>query len=318
MMRVWLTAAAVAFGGLACTIDTSKDDKYREPLPAQGSVALRLPGSGGSASTSSSRTLDLNGGSGGATKSDAEFYSFSRDITDSVDLHTGIVLGLVWAVAQHPATTVEDKRAVWGPYDGNALDPVSWRLVVTEVGTDEYDYALEGRPRASKSEADFKAILKGHGYGKAHASHDSGWFQADNEAYRALDPARAKDRGQTKVTYDLRKFPKTIDVSLRPGDGTGEADAKVEHLAQGAGVLTLAAKGDLEDAKDGKLEDVKLKSQWNATGAGRADVEIRGGSLPIASVTLTECWSSSFARSYYNDSASIEPTSGDESACPSF
>lgn len=321
MKRILAAALAMcALGATACTVDTSESDKYREPLPQQGSVALALPGSGGSG-TSGVRTLTENGGGGGTT-SDAEFYALSREITDAVDLHTGVVLGLIWAVAQHEPTTVENKRATWGPYVGNALDPVTWRLVVNEVGTDEYDYALEGRPKASSSEADFRAILRGHGYGKEHASHDSGWFEADNDAYEALDPARGKDSGKSKVTYDLRQFPKTIAVALRPSDGTGQIDADVRHLAQGAGSLTMSATTDIEDdgAKDQNLETVKLKSQWNATGAGRAEVEISGGSLPatIPQVKAVECWSSSFSLAYYQDNVPIRPASGSEAACPTF
>jgi hypothetical protein len=321
MMRSLALLGIVAACAMGCSIE-SEDGKYREPLPEQGSVSLRLPGSSGSTSTSSVRILSGTGGSsgGGVTSSDAEFYSFSREITDSIDGHTAVVLAVVWAVVSNPATKVEARRATWGPYHGNALEPVVWRLVVDEVGTNEYDYSLEGRSRASTSDADYRAVLKGHGYGKADARHNEGWFQWDADVARALDPSTAKDSGTAKVDYDLRQFPKTIKVALRPTDGTGQVDAEVEHQPQGAGILSLTAHADVEEdgQKDGKLEDITLKSQWNATGAGRADVQIAGGSLPIASVAVVECWNSSFALAYYKDSVNIKPTSGAADSCPSF
>lgn len=318
MRSVWMAGLVAVLGTAAvgCVIQPEDGSKYREPLPEQGSVSLALPGS--SAGGASTQSVHLNGGqsSGGAVASDAEFYRFSRDLTDTIDTNTAGILAIIWAVAQTPPTTVSGNTATWGPSaDSNALDPIVWRLQVQEVATDEFDYHVDARPKSSTSDADFKTFLKGHGYGKKHALHDSGWFQADNEAYRSLDPARAKDRGLTKITYDVRQFPKTIAVEVRPNDGTGQADAKVQHLAQGAGILDVVAKGDLEDAKDGKLEDIVIKSQWNSTGAGRADAKVSGGSLPIASVDIVECWSNSFSRSYYKDSADTKPSSGSESAC---
>lgn len=318
MRSVWMAGLVAVLGTAAvgCVIEPEDGSKYREPLPEQGSVSLALPGS--SASGSSTQSVHLSGGqsSGGAVSSDAQFYKFSRELTDTIDTNTAGILAAIWLVAQTTPTSVSGNTATWGPgEDQNALHPIVWRLQVQEVATDEYDYHLDARSKSSTSDADFKAVLKGHGYGKKHALHDSGWFMADNEAYRALDPAGAKDRGTTKVTYDVRQFPKTIAVEVRPNDGTGQADAKVQHLAQGAGILDVAAKGDIEDAKDGKLEDVVIKSQWNATGAGRADATVSGGSLPIASVDIVECWSSNFSRSYYKDSADTKPTSGSETTC---
>lgn len=322
MRSIWmagLVSVSVAFGSMACSLQTEDGSKYREPLPAQGSVALALPGS---QATTGTRTLDFNGNGGGAVSSDAEFYTFSRTVTDGIDQATAGILGAIWLVAQTTPTSVEPNKATWGPSQGTALEPVAWRLVVTEGAADEYDYVLDGRPKASTSDADFKTILRGHGYGKAHALHDTGWFQWDSEAERSLDPAsvKTKDRGTVKVTYDIRQFPKTIGVELRPNDGTGQIDAKVQHLAQGAGVLDVDGQTDIESdgQKDGKLENVKIKSQWNSSGAGRADATVAGGSLPIASVSVVECWSSSFLRSYYKDSVDSKPTVGSESACPSF
>ena len=132
---------------VACAVEPDDASKYREPLPAQGSVALGLPGSSGSSASTGTRTRDL--GAGGSASSSAEFYGFSRNLTDAIDGNTSAILGAIWAVAQTPPTTIEPKKATWGPGQGSALDPVVWRLVVTEITSGEYGYVLDARPKAS-------------------------------------------------------------------------------------------------------------------------------------------------------------------------
>jgi hypothetical protein len=222
-------------------------------------------------------------------------------------------------VAETP-TTVSAGQAVWGPYQGDALQPVVWRFTVNEVGPSSYDYKLEGRPRDKTAESDFVAVLTGHGYGKeAGALHRTGWFQADNDAYRTLDPARGKDYGTTKITYDLKNLDDPsqageIDADLAPGQGKGNLAIKVHHLTGGAGELDITGKAALDNTKPMVLEDVDLKNRWDSTGAGRADVIATGGNLP-SELNVVECWSSSFSRVYYADNLNISATEGTASAC---
>src|SRR5207248_268895 len=127
-----------------------------------------------------------------------------------VDGGTLAILGVVELIVHSQPTSVSAHKAVWGPGNGNALDPMVWRMTVDEVGTEEYDYRLEARPKASTNESDFKAMLTGHGYGAGRPEHKSGWFQIDQDAYNAQDPLRAHDSGTVKVTFDGRAYPATI------------------------------------------------------------------------------------------------------------
>lgn len=314
MKLVWTTLGALALTSVGCIAENDDADKFREAIPESGDVAIAVPRGG---STTTTKSLGTKGG--GATTY-ARYYQFSRDMADGLDWSTAQILGLVWLIVHQPPTKVEPKRAVWGP-GGDALDPINWRFVAIEVADREYDYRLEGRPRASTNDADFKAILTGHGFGKSHPNHRLGTFALDNDVKNALDPARAKDTGSVKVDYDLRTFPTSIHAYAQGAadKAKGWFDVTLTRNGTGSGNLDIKALGDIEDEgkKDGVLEDVVLFSQWAKTGAGRADVRITGGSLPttITQVDASECWSTSFSRVYYVDSISAEPSAGDPSSC---
>jgi hypothetical protein len=307
MSGLFVTLFAIGALGAGCSVQKDEGERFREAVPESEDVALKVPGSPGGGA----QTKGLRIATNGTASASARYYRFTRDMTSAVDLGTAIILGGVWQIVHSEPTSVDAKRAVWGPGQGNALDPAVWRFTVTEVGDKEYDYVLEGRPKAG---GDFLAVLTGHGYGKERPEHRMGWFIADNDAYRRLDPDRAKDYGTTKVTFDARQIPTTIKVELRPGTDRGWADVTVSQEAQGAGSVAIAARGDIDDSKATKMEDVSLLSRWTSAGSGRAEIEMKNGDLPFT-VTATECWSDTFARVFYKDTVNYEPASGDASAC---
>jgi hypothetical protein len=177
------------------------------------------------------------------------------------------------------------------------------------------DYDLDGRPKGSTAEADYLAVLRGRGYGRSHAEHRNGYFVVDNDAAKKLDPARAHDQGTTKITHAMRSWPATIAVEIRPTPALNWTDIAVIHQKDGSGAVDVSALTDIEETnKDGNLEDVVMHNRWANDGAGRADVQISGGSVPML-VKATECWSSQFDRSYYTDSAGLAPTTGDPATC---
>jgi hypothetical protein len=304
---VLVASAASAFGN-GCAASADEAEKFREALPLQEEVALRVPGN---ASGMATRTQGLTFATGDTTPGAARYYQMTRDLTGAVDFGTALMLGGIWAIVHTTPTSIEPKKAVWGPGAGNALEPAIWRFSVTEVGDAEYDYVLEGQ---SKGGGAWLSVLNGHGYGKSRPEHKQGWFKADNDAYKLLEPARSRDEGTTKVTYDLRQLPASIAVELRPGGTKGWADVLVTHDVAGAGSVAIKGLGDLDPLKTTKLEDIQLLSRWGSNGAGRADVVFRNGDLPFT-VDATECWSTSFARVYYQDTVNFEPQSGDPKVC---
>ena len=61
-------------------------------------------------------------------------------------------------------------------------------------------------------------------------------------------------------------------------------------------------------------EEATLRSRWQATGAGRADIRLRSGDLP-AEVTASECWNPMCRRVFDADSATWLPTEGNAADC---
>lgn len=325
--RLWFARCSLALCALSgCTLDKKDDDgaeAFREAVPQEESVALSGPDPSSASSTAaagpSRRTLGT-----APTLSYAKWYGFTREMRRGVNEVTAGVLGGVWVILHVPPTAIRADSATWGPYT-DELEPASYRFRITRIASDEYDYTLDGRPKASTDDKDFRAVLTGHGYGKPHALHGKGEFTIDLDVAKSLDPfSHEQDSGTVQVDYELPHdflqnpnfLPRSITAKVDPA---GEAQYTVESLAlvDHTGSIHVDAHVDIAESKDTKLEDVVIDSRWNATGAGRADIDFAGGDLPstIPMVDAVECWGTDFQQSYYSDSVGFSPTVGVESAC---
>ncbi len=311
-----LGVGAVLVGAQGCTLRSAADE-FREPIPGNEAY-LAIAGSTvqGNGTTQSAHSVRIQGNGGGNGGSSAWMYTFTRDLADGVDLGTVAILGTIVAITDYPPTTIDATHATWGPGSGDALDPITWKLVVTRVGDNEYDYEIDGRPHLSQSDADWQAILTGHGWGKSSPNYKSGWFQVDNDVYKSLDPSRGTSTGTVKVTFDGRNMPTTIDAHITTNDGTNQwFDVAVTHEKGGAGEVYLTALADISTPKDGNNENVAMYSRWDTTGAGRGDLQFSGGDLKNVTAHASECWDKGYKESYYADDVNYRPTMGDASLC---
>jgi len=323
--RFWFGCSLALGLSTACTLDKKEDeaDAFREAVPEQQSVALSGPDAHASSATASASPSRRTLGTAPSTAY-AKWYGFTREMRNGVNRVTAGVLGGVWTILHVPPTTIAKDSAAWGPYT-DELEPVTYRFRITRIGRDEYDYTLEGRPKASNDEADFRSVLTGHGYGKPHALHGQGEFTIDLDVAKALDPlAHASDSGTVHIAYDLPHdfleqpdfLPRSITAKVDPA---GDAEYTVESLANvdHTGSIHVDAHVDIAESKDTLLEDVVIDSRWQPTGAGRADIDFTGGDLPasVPMVDAVECWGTDFVQSYYSDSVNFSPTVGTESAC---
>ena len=316
----------------ACTLEKQDDsDEYREAVPLREAMVVAGPESGGS-DTSAASIGDTRGalalpGGGRAGADWPKWYGFTRSVTAGVNVVTAAVLGSVWIVVHSEPTNIEDGTATWGPYN-EALDPVTYRFRVTRAEQGVYDYVLEGRPKTSNSDDDYRAVLSGRGYGKRHELHGQGEFTIDLDTARELDPfAHQDDSGTVRMVHRLPRdvtsggdaLPRTLIAEVTPNPADNPESFSVESTANedGTGTLHVDAQGDLDDTKLTELEDIVVDSRWRADGAGRADIVIAGGDIPAdpGSVTAVECWGADFTRSYYSDSVDFEPAEGEASAC---
>ena len=321
--RLWLTGCSLVWSVLCgCTLEKRDEaDEFRDAVPEPEAAAL----SGPDASSSRGTAAAIPGRAtlaAAPTLGYAKWYGFTRGMRQGVNVVTASVLGSVWLVLHSVPSELSKDTAVWGPYS-DELSPARYRFQVKRVAPDEYEYVLEGQRK--EAGADYQAVLAGHGFGRLDARHGQGTFTIDLDAAKALDPfEHAKDSGTVRIDYALPHdfsenpgaLPRTISAHVDP---EGEAQYSVKSVAEldQTGSIQVSAHVDVEDSKATALEDVLIDSRWLASGAGRADISISGGDLPLGldAVTAVECWSSAFTQSYYQDSVDLEPTSGDMNAC---
>lgn len=322
-----VAAAAVAAGSVmmlpGCALEKKEGaDRFREAIPKADHVEVSGPetaqGQQGAASSVQADEPWANGPW-------AKYYGFTRVVRDGVNAVTGVVLGSVWIIVHTQPTSVGQDEAIWGPYT-DSLEPVTWRFRVTEVAENEYEYRLEGRPKASSDDSDFRAVLLGKGFGKGHPSHGDGEFTIDIDTARELDPFYyGDDSGKVRVSHDLPPnitddlfaLPKTITAEVTPSSTDAWWTVTSTANEDKTGTLIVHAFDDTDDSATTAKEDIRIASQWNAQGAGRSDITLTGGDVPAdpGQVTAVECWDTDFFRVYYSDSLQWEATEGEASAC---
>ena len=321
-----LLVPGLAFALLGgCTLEKTDDvEQFREAVPAASSVAVDGPdstGANGREAASGSRGTLAEAPAAGTP---AYWYTFTRNVRDGVNVVTAVILGTVSFVVHTPPSSVSEDRAVWGPYDGDALDPVTWRLTVTRIGDHHYHYVVEGRRKADRGGM-FLTVLDGDGYDRLSPSHGDGSFTLDLDNAKTLDPSRhADDAGTVTIEHELPRdigrrvnaLPRTITATVAAPTSESLVIGSVAN-SDHTGSLDVTAIVDIDDVKDGVNEDVAIGSRWRETGAGRSDITIANGSLPAETrqVTATECWGEDFSRVYYSDSIELAPTEGDASLC---
>ncbi len=320
--------------GSGCVLGPEREDasRFREAIPQSQAVVVSGPDS---VQKSGNGTQSFDNLSSAKTHDEpwadgpwAYWYGFTRHVRQGVNKVTGRVLGSVWIIVNTRPTTISEKEAVWGPFS-DALEPVTYRFRVTEVGPREYEYRLEGRAKSSGEEGDFISVLSGKGWSRGHAKHGDGFFEIDLDAAQALDPFghEADETGVVKITHDL---PPTITQDLFKGRRVVTAEVQPSHSAEhwsaastteedGSGTLKVTAFTDVEHDNNTAPEDVKVESRWNTSGAGRSDITITGGDVPaeIGTVNATECWNSSFQSVYigYSHNVTWATAEGEASAC---
>ena len=293
-----LTLAVATATTLFASACVQQDDTHpvAKVLPTAEQVRIKLP--------------DQAGAKLAAVGETARWYVATRDITRTLNGGTAFVLALVHTVVQFPPTTTDGATAVWGPHH-DALDPAEWRLTVTELADGTYDWKLEGHSRTEAS-APWETLIDGNANGDR-----TGSFHLDFDAAERVNPRENDGRGQLDVTYDIPN--RALDIGadgVEDRDGTPTAvhyDYAYDEAADGAGDMVFQIFADTDDA--GALpEEATIRSRWQKTGAGRADLRLRSGDLPAA-ITASECWDRSFLRVFYTDSARWQPTEGDAAAC---
>ncbi len=313
--KVGLLFAALGTVGLTgCGIESDGADEYRQALPQRQTVEIAMPA--GASTTQALMTGE------GATST---YYKLTRTVSRDINGAVLAVLGLVRAVVRHPPTELSDNSAIWGPF-AEALDPIAWKVTVTRVSPGNYSYKFEGQPKNNPTAA-FETVLSGTHQpmmgsdGLPVESFGSGTFVLDFEARNRL-PLPERDVGTASVTYARPAPGNPVAVTAtftqvrddeRPGRRV-DVDYVYNLRPSGEGDLQFSFKPDPTAVREGPAR-VSVNSRWTAAGAGRSDVQAKGGTLPADPATANECWDTNFNSVYFLPSWAPAFGYGMEAAC---
>jgi hypothetical protein len=307
-----LTALLASFTIAACGGMQDGSDEFREAVPSRSLLAMDVP--------APAQNSEAGKKSSALLGAQAELYQLTYDVSRDVNKTIWVGLHTVDGIVKHPPTKVTANSAVWGPL-GDALEPLTWMLVVERKSWNTYDYVLSARKRGDVK-GSFTAILAGRS--TRYPSGYKGVYTANADALRQLDPQNHDGTGKLVATYDTTKGQRSVKLALEGYTNKlgQQSNALYRYLARAdrSGEFRFATYHDSvsgsAQAGTTAQELVTVASNWTAIGAGRGDATISGGDLKQGDYLLiTECWDASFGRVFYEDSKSVEPQEGDVTQC---
>ena len=138
----------------------------------------------------------------------------------------------------------------------------------------------------------FETFLQGASTGASPGGPAQGSFSVDMTLAHRLDPIANPAEGQVVAGWNVGVDQRDVHVHLTDvhagSDAPATADVGSQMKADGSGTLAFDALSS---------DATRVRSRWNPSGAGRADVEAQDGDAGTAFL-VTECWDSSFERVY--------------------
>jgi hypothetical protein len=293
-------------------------------LPSNEAVTIRVPGDDG------------GGGLGQALLGDvSDFYVHTYRTSRFLNGHVVALLERVRQVTASPPTTSAEQRWTWGPHTPGGLEPLTYRLVVEEVGAHTYNLDLQARPRRSTAEEDFRSLMDGQVVGSGQGDgRGQGSLTLHFDNAGAMNPG-VLERGEVVIGFDSLAWPRSVTVDFLQFSGAHgtphDATYRYAENEDRSGTFLFSVLTNIhrdEEARPG-LETLSLRSSWAASGAGRGDVtvtgdeveaQLAGASLEATHVQATECWGEEFTVVFQDTvpaelRSGIRPLQGDPAAC---
>ena len=307
---------------------------FQGALPEDSEVAIKVPGSDGSGQP-------LLG-------SRSDFYDTTYNVSRGINGGVGWVLGLSRAISLQQPTKHEGNTFIWGPSQPQGLERISWRFTAEKLAERHWQFWLEGRPKASGDEADFKRVYEGdvtraEGQRRGHGTLAL-FFDHSQELEGKVCGNGNRDvlEGRADVVFASDAEPRTVAVDFsefrnRCDDGAVREPAhyRYSEATDGAGDFQFSWRGNVHRLNENKPDAEKwtIRSRWMSSGAGRGDVTLGEGEIATDlaannimgnAIIATECWDEVFNVSYQTTEPTdlpqtlrdaIRPTEGDASAC---
>ena len=310
-------AAAASIMGCA-PIGEDEVDQFRNGVPRAATVTMSVPGS-----ASSGQALTVESQSQALLGEKAEWYQTTRNVTVGVNGGAWAVGALVNLILKYPPTSLVPDEAVWGPWE-DPLDPVAWKVTITRVGPHVYQYKFEGRPRTDPTAA-FVIVLSGthrpalNLQDREIERFGSGSFTLDWDARATLPQPPDDNVGKADYTYQHTSAANTVSITAQfdqvkddkqPGNRV-DANYAFAQQPRGPGSMDFVYVAPTTATQVGRGV---VRSRWQFTGDGRADVQITDGTTVLY---LSECWDQNYASVYKQDSWPGGDSWGVETSCAS-
>jgi hypothetical protein len=282
--------------------------EYQAALPTREAVAIHVPGPSETAGASSQALLGAQG----------TFYTMTRQISAQLNGAAESFFQQIDHATATPPSSTDATHAYWGPFT-DALSPMTIMLAVERVDDQDYNFFLGGKPKGAPDSA-FTGLLGGNTH-RNDPAHEKGQMEVNFTAMNTLDPTVNTATGAIAFVHDNTADPRTVAVHFgdfvgTPGQTPFTATYQYAEHPDTSGNFQYNLQVNFDNDANGVLEDAMVVSRWTASGAGRADVVVQGGSLPNGFVVhATECWDASFGRVYYTEDVDPTKTEGNVSDC---
>lgn len=248
----------------------------------------------------------------------------AQNLATELNALTFALLSIVDAIVQFPPSEREVGRRVWGPHfeaEQNATfrfemvreddGTFSWCL---HAGRGDLRGRLEGMSCGVEEHASGMLLAlsglltPGDTVGEA-ARSGSGSMVLEGPRLRELEPS-APSLGLITLVYD-NTSGRDVTIEVEEADdpassgifGTG---VTYQYMSEpdGSGTFFFAARANFVGGNGSfgfspVLEDLVIRSRWDAAGAGRADGTVSGGDLDEGeSYEATECWDSALETTF--------------------
>ncbi len=278
-------------------------DQFRRGVPRQETVTAEVPSTSGQAQRVESQTQAIRGQRAG-------MFVLTAGVTTMLNGGAIFVGLLVKEVLKYPPSNITEDTAVWGPF-ADDLDPVAWKVTISRVGTQKYQYKFEGQPKSNPG-APFVTVLSGthqatiDGEGDPVEGFGEGSFTLDWDARNTLPVVLKKEQG--KATYDYSRPSLLAQTNVKAqfrkvkDDSNGKiVDVDYAYVKQPGHGGSMDFTSDAPPQMGMGAAKWAVRSRWQKGGAGRSDVKMNVQNPP-ASATLNECWNSTFVSTYLKQS----------------
>jgi hypothetical protein len=233
----------------------------------------------------------------------AEYYKNTRSAVTTFNAMVVDLTQLVDHVRGYAPTSRSGNQRTWGPFPSGQYPNWQVRVVMTKstVSADllHMDYEVDLR-QVGQGDAAWVSFLAGNYTSQGSARTGQGAIHLLAQAVRADGYPVDDDPGlatldHLDVTYDTTNYPRIVvmEITNLPSAATQSGRYQYSEAQDGSGSMQFDWQG-LTDT--GVQAAATMKSRWQGTGPGRADLILESTAIPI---TLgTDCWGADTTPTY--------------------